>query len=77
MPSGRKEMAKYSQKEVGGAEAKGEEPSKGALSRSFCTVWNLVSTLTKDLLVGPPTNLHDCLNAFFDTSELKGRDTAS
>ena len=65
-------MAKYGQKEPGGVDEKGEEVNKRGWSRGLCTVWNLVTTLTKDILVGPPTNLHDCLNAFFDTSELKG-----
>ena len=68
-PPGRKEMAKSSQKMEGSGEPK-QDPS--TLSRGFCTVWNFVTSLTRDLFVGPPTDIRDCLNAFFDTSELKG-----
>ena len=65
-------MAKYNQKAEGGEGEKLEVANKGALSRGFCSVWNLVTALTRDFFVGPPTDLNDCLNAFFDTSELKG-----
>ena len=68
---GRKEMAKFNQKSDGHVERK-QDPS--TLSRGFCTVWSFVTALTKDLFVGPPTDIRDCLNAFFDASELKGID---
>ena len=61
-------MTKF-QKESG----KGEEAGgKSALSRGFCSVLNFVTALTRDLFVGPPTDLQNCLSAFFDTSVLKG-----
>jgi len=66
---GRKEMAKFNQKLEGSVERK-QDPS--TLSRGFCTVWSFVTALTKDFFVGPPTDIRDCLNAFFDASELKG-----
>ena len=56
----------------GGEEEEEEEGRQSNISRGFCTVWNYVTTFTRDLLVGPPTDLHNCLNAFFDASELKG-----
>ena len=31
-----------------------------------------MTALTRDYVSGPPTDIRDCLNAFFDTSELKG-----
>ena len=68
--TGRKEMAKF-QKENGKGEEAGN--SKSALSRGICSVWGFVTALTRDLLVGPPTDLQNCLGAFFDTSDLKGK----
>jgi len=62
-------MAKFNQKLEGSVERK-QDPS--TLSRGFCTVWSFVTALTKDFFVGPPTDIRDCLNAFFDASELKG-----
>ena len=56
-------------------EQEGEEEvveRKSVFSRGFCTVLNFMATLTKDILVGPPTDIKDCLNAFFDVSDLKG-----
>ena len=65
-------MTKF-QKESG----KGDEAGgKSAFSRGFCSVLNFVTALTRDLLVGPPTDLQNCLSAFFDTSVLKGKYTA-
>lgn len=55
---------------VDGGEGGDKEVSN--ISRGLCSVWNYVSTLTRDLLVGPPTDLDNCVNAFFDTSDLKG-----
>ena len=70
--AGRKEMTKF-QKESG----KGDEAGgKSAFSRGFCSVLNFVTALTRDLFVGPPTDLQNCLSAFFDTSVLKGKYTA-
>ena len=43
----------------------------GTFSRGLCTVISLVSQV-RDMFTGPETNLHDCLDAFFDPSELKG-----
>lgn len=70
-------MVKFNQKLEGEESASMEEQKpevpKTTLSRGFCTVWNFVTALTRDLLMGPPTEITDCLNAFFDTSELKGK----
>lgn len=67
-------MAKFNSKSEGSVEKSGEEEDQqqSALSRGFCTVWNYVTAWTRDILVDPPTTINDCLNAFFDTSELKG-----
>ena len=43
----------------------------GTFSRGLCTVINLMSQV-REMFSGPETNLHDCLDAFFDPSELKG-----
>ena len=78
---GRKEIAKInsSKAEHGGEEKGGGEGESGrgrsSLSRGLSTVWNFMTALTRDYVSGPPTNIHDCLNAFFDASELKGRYT--
>ena len=74
LPIGRKEIAKFNSKQEGGEGGENEDRDKeaGPISRGFCSVWNYVSTLTRDLLMGPPTDLDNCLNAFFDTSCLKG-----
>jgi len=34
----------------------------------MCSLWNVF----KSLFLEPPTNIYDCLHAFFDASELKG-----
>lgn len=49
-----------------------EESSRNNFKQGFCSVFSYVSTFTRDLFVGPPTDLQDCLNAFFDACELKG-----
>ena len=71
MAAGRKEVAKFKVEKRTGVEEK--EPPKSTLNRGFCSVWSFVTALTRDILVGPPTDIGDCLNAFFDASELKGR----
>lgn len=73
--SGRKEIAKFNSRaeSSGGGGGGGQEDEEGeTISRGFCTVWNYMTTLTRDLIVGPPTDLENCLTAFFDSSELKG-----
>ena len=75
---GRKEIAKInsSKAEHGGEEKGGGEGESGrgrsSLSRGLSTVWNFMTALTRDYVTGPPTNIHDCLNAFFEASDLKG-----
>lgn len=74
---GRKEIAKInsSKAEHGGEEKGGGEESgrsRSSLSRGLSTVWNFMTALTRDYVTGPPTNIHDCLSAFFDTSKLEG-----
>ena len=76
-PAGRKEIAKFNSKlegDEGGVDVGegGDKEVSTTISRGLCSVWNYVSTLTRDLLVGPPTDLDNCVNAFFDTSDLKG-----
>lgn len=51
-----------------------EEENGRSLGQGLCTVWNIVTTFTRDWFTGPSTDLGDCLNAFFDTSELRGKD---
>ena len=74
--SGRKEISKMNSKAEHSGEDKvgGEEGGKGrsSLSRGLSTVWNFMTALTRDYVTGPPTDIRDCLNAFFDASELKG-----
>ena len=71
---GRKEMAKSQQR----VEKEPAEPSPvggksgSSFSRGLCSVINLVSQV-RDMFAGPPTDIHDCLDAFFDPSELKGQ----
>ena len=71
---GRKEMAKSQQR----VEKEPPEPSPAggksgsSFSRGLCTVINLVSQV-RDMFAGPPTEIRDCLDAFFDPSELKGQ----
>lgn len=70
-------MAKFNSKlEAGpedkGASEEGDGRGKSTFRRGFCTVWNFMTALTRDYFIGPPTEIGDCLNAFFDTSELKG-----
>lgn len=68
-------MAKFSaSNDISSEELADEESgqSKRNLRRRFCSVLNCVSTLTRDLIIGPNTGITDCLNAFFDDCELKG-----
>ena len=68
-------MAKFnakSEQNIGTPTTEEEEDRQSALSRGFCTVWNYVTAWTREMLVDPPTTINDCMNAFFDTSELKG-----
>ena len=73
---GRKEMAKFSRKLEDSSEGdqsdEREREGDSVLKRGLCSMLNIVSTLTRDLISGPPTDLQDCLNAFFDACELKG-----
>ena len=73
---GRKELAKINSKTENSGEDKGsgEESGRGrsSLSRGLSTVWNFMTALTRDYVTGPPTDIRNCLNAFFDVSELKG-----
>ena len=73
---GRKELAKINSKAENSGEDKGsgEEGGRGrsSLSRGLSTVWNFMTALTRDYVTGPPTDIRNCLNAFFDVSELKG-----
>ena len=55
----------------GGGGGKREGGGGGTFSRGLCTVINLMSQV-REMFSGPETNLHDCLDAFFDPSELKG-----
>ena len=59
----------------GCTDEEGEEKSSGGdvqsqndLSQKVCSIWNVF----KSFFLEPPTNIYDCLHAFFDTSELKG-----
>ena len=69
-------MAKFNSKVEHGGEEKvgGEDSGRGrsSLSRGLSSVWNFMTALTRDYVSGPPTDIRDCLNAFFDTYELKG-----
>ena len=70
---GRKEMAKSQQRTEGELTEPKDSPasgkkSGGAFSRGLI---NLVSQV-RDMFAGPPTDIQDCLDAFFDPSELKG-----
>ena len=71
---GRKEMAKTHHR--GEKESSEPSPAGGksgnSFSRGLCTVINLMSQV-RDMFAGPPTDIYDCLDAFFDPSELKGR----
>ncbi|XP_064396159.1 ubiquitin carboxyl-terminal hydrolase 20-like isoform X2 [Halichondria panicea] len=71
---GRKEMNKFSRKPDDSCDGgdQSEESSRNNFKQGFCSVFSYVSTFTRDLFVGPPTDLQDCLNAFFDACELKG-----
>lgn len=79
-PSGRKEMAKSRHRTEKEPTDPRDTPtsgrSGGTFSRGLCTVINLVSQV-RDMFSGPPTIIQDCLDAFFDPSELKGRFTSS
>lgn len=39
----------------------------------MCRVWNMVVGFTHDVVAGPATSLEDCLEAFFDSSDLLGK----
>ena len=39
----------------------------------MCRVWNIVVGFTRDVVAGPATSLEDCLEAFFDSSDLLGK----
>ena len=39
----------------------------------MCRVWNIVVGFTRDVVGGPATSLEDCLEAFFDSSDLLGK----
>lgn len=55
----------------GGGRGSGGGGGGGSGGALLCTVINLVSQM-RDIFSGPETNLHDCLDAFFEPSELKG-----
>ena len=46
-----------------------------SFSNKMCRVWKTLVDMTRDLVSGPPTSLQDCLEAFFDTSNLNGEDS--
>ena len=46
--------------------------SRYSLSKKFCQALNVVYEFTRDYITSPPTNIDDCLRAFFGASELKG-----
>ena len=54
-----------------------DDLSPNASSSSFgsrmCRVWNIVVGFTRDVVAGPATSLEDCLEAFFDSSDLLGK----
>ena len=71
-------MSKYQHRTEGESTEQKDAPAGGkpsggggGFSRGLCTVINLVSQV-RDMFAGPPTVVQDCLDAFFDPSELKG-----
>ena len=49
------------------------DPSSSTFGSRMCRVWNMVVGLTRDVVTGPATSLEDCLEAFFDSSDLLGK----
>ncbi len=68
---GRKELEKVVSKEEEAASKTSEENSQphDGFSQKMCSIWNVL----KFFFTEPPTNIYDCLHAFFDVSELKGK----
>ena len=69
---GRKELEKFVYKEEDTADKVSEDSmqTQEGLSKKMCSIWNVFRSFFLD----PPTNIYDCLHAFFDTSELKGEE---
>ena len=77
---GRKEMSKMRKvvEEEGGRDvspAEKDHQQQQSLGSKVCGVMKLLMGLTRELISGPATTLSDCLEAFFDTSELTGENT--
>ena len=62
---GRKDLAKQRKEDE-------NEDTSNTFSSRVCHVWNMVIGYTRDVITGPPTSLEDCLQAFFDSSDLSG-----
>lgn len=66
---GRKEMSKFAEK---GEQQKEQGVRTNGIGKKVYNAISFVIDLTKDSLVDPHTSLDDCLNAYFDSYELKG-----
>ena len=64
LSKGRSEMAKANK-----IEERDPEPSSSA-RKSLCNLFSKARDWTRDLILGPPTSLDDCLNVFFDKCDL-------
>ena len=62
-------MSKYAEK---GERQKEHGVRTNGIGKKVYNAINFVIDLTKDSLVDPHTSLDDCLNAYFDSCELKG-----
>lgn len=51
--------------------------NRTSFSNKMCRVFKTLVDMTRDLVSGPPTSLQDCLEAFFDTSNLNGEENKS
>lgn len=65
--TGRSEMAKAAKGDER-EEALGTAPST---RRSICNFFTRARDWTRDLILGPPTSLDDCMSVFFDTCDLQ------
>lgn len=62
---GRSEMMKASKQE------EREEPGSPSRAQVICNFFTRARDWTRDLILGPPTTLLDCMNVFFDTCDLQ------
>ena len=65
--SGRSEMAKAAK----GDECEVAVTAPTSTRKSICNFFTRARDWTRDLILGPPTSLDDCMNVFFDTCDLQ------